>query len=102
MSPKKHNVPPKVKEIEQYMSKLKNDQIPTFADLKKFFCEQLHLHPDKAEKESRVNFQEIMEAAIKVVFLLVENQELQQRNKWKESNRNFKCFEKERQSIVFQ
>ena len=99
---------PKLKEIEQYLIKLelKTDKIPTFADLKKNFRDQLHLHPDRAGKESTKDFQEITEAARKIFFFLVENQDLHKR-KSEECKGILKCFEKESQltynegSIVF-
>ena len=88
-----------LKDLEPFLKVLdfKNfDKVPSFSDLKKAYRAKLHLHPDKASKDSTENdkkemthaFQEVSEAVHEIFFFLVENVEAQKKGKKNEEGTN--------------
>ena len=56
---------PKLADLVVFLTKLdmEPDKIPTLAEYKKKYRNKLHLHPDKAGKDSEDTFKEITERA---------------------------------------
>ena len=74
---------------------MKNDQVPTFGDLRKVYLDLMHLHPDKAGPGEEINkvFQGITEAA-RIIFEFITNKsDLQPKRMSAECKRMVKCFE---------
>ena len=69
---------PKLANLVVFLTKLDMDadKIPTLAEYRKKYRDKMHLHPDKAGKESEEVFKEITEAANKVHAWITENPEL--------------------------
>ena len=65
---------PRLADLVVFLTKLdmNADKIPTLAEFKKKYREKMHLHPDKAGKESEEVFKEITEAASKVHAWITE------------------------------
>ena len=86
---------PKLANLVVFLTKLDMDadKIPTLAEYRKKYRDKMHLHPDKAGKESEEVFKEITEAANKVHAWITENPELQPR-KTDETLRVVKCFDR--------
>ena len=70
---------PSLADLVVFLTKLDMnvEKIPTLAEYKKKYREKMHLHPDKAGKESEEVFKEITEAASKVHAWITDNPELQ-------------------------
>ena len=73
---------PNLDDIAVFLTKLgmKADKIPTYAEYKKRYRERMHLHPDKAGKDSEEAFKEVTEAANKVHAWITEHPEHQKGN----------------------
>ena len=86
----------KLEDISIFLSKLdlKQDKVPTYAEYKKKYREKMHLHPDKAGRETEDEFKEITEAAKKIHDWITENPELQKVNT-DEFKRVAQCFNRD-------
>ena len=70
---------PNLEELAEFLPKLdmKADKIPTYTEYKKKYREKMHLHPDKAGKQSEEAFKEITEAANKIHAWITDNPQFQ-------------------------
>ena len=94
-----------IKDLEPFLKVLdikELDKAPSFSDLRKAYRNKLHLHPDKAGKDSTEEdkrqlteaFQEVSEAVHEIFFFLVENVDKQKKAKSNdEGTRLLKFFE---------
>ena len=71
---------------------LPTNKVPNLTDFKKAYRSKLHLHPDKGGETDK--FQEVSEAAIKVMEFITNNPELQSNVDTEEFKDILRCFEK--------